>query len=260
MEVGYELIKQQIFFRRELKERVYWFIKLRWLGAAAGFLCLAAAFRWDLNLPLLPLGGILTGVALYNLGFVKVGSRLEAARAAEVRAFEIFAHVQISMDLLALYLLTICTGGPASPMRLFVIFPVVLAGILLSRLSCYLYALAAALAMGALVAWQQAWHPALWPADLGYLRLGAAEPLRSLIPWLVFSAGVLITAYLITSVRLTLRSKGRELLTISKQLDDSNSKLTSLYEMIKEIDTHTHPRKLMDFATRQAARIMGVKA
>lgn len=260
MEVGYELIKQQIFFRRELKERVYWFVKLRWLGVAAGLVCLAAAYHWNFDLPLLPLGGILLGVALYNLVFVQVGARLEALRAEEVRSFEIFAHVQISMDLLALYLLVVFTGGPASPMRIFVIFPVVLAGILLSRRSCYTYALLAVLAMGALLAWHQIRPPLLWPADLGFHWLGASELMRNLIPWLVLSAGIVITAYLVSSVKLTLRSKGRELLAISKQLDESNSKLTSLYEMIKEIDAHSHLQHLMDSATRQAARIMGVKA
>lgn len=260
MEVGYELIKQQIFFRRELKERVYWFVKLRWLGVAAGLVCLAAAYHWNFDFPLLPLGGILLGVALYNLVFVQVGARLEALRAEEVRSFERFAHVQISMDLLALYLLVVFTGGPASPIRIFVIFPVVLAGILLSRRSCYAYALLAVLAMGALLAWHQIRPPALWPADLGFHWLGASQLLHNLIPWLALSAGIVITAYLVTSVKLTLRSKGRELLAISKQLDDSNSKLTSLYEMIKEIDTHSHLQHLMDSATRQAARIMGVKA
>ena len=36
MQPGYELIKEQLFFRKELIERVDWFIRLRWLFVAAG--------------------------------------------------------------------------------------------------------------------------------------------------------------------------------------------------------------------------------
>ncbi|MDH3829706.1 MAG: hypothetical protein OET21_19940, partial [Desulfobacterales bacterium] len=37
MQLGDELIKEQIFFRKELRERVPWFIRLRWIAAAALF-------------------------------------------------------------------------------------------------------------------------------------------------------------------------------------------------------------------------------
>ena len=30
MRPGYELVREQIFFRMELRERVHWFIKIRW--------------------------------------------------------------------------------------------------------------------------------------------------------------------------------------------------------------------------------------
>ncbi len=260
MRVGFDLIKQQIFFRRELQERVYWFIQLRWLGVLAGLICVGAAYLLGLKLPFMSLGLILLSVALYNLIFVKIGARLESLANHDVHPFEIFAHVQISMDLLALYLLVIFSGGPASPLQLFVVMPVVLAGILLSRLSCYAYALVASLALGGLVAWQQIWQPALWQSDSSLAWLGVFQPLSTLAPWLSITAVIAITAYLISAVKLSLRSKSKDILTISKQLDESNSKLTSLYEMIKEIDGHTSLQQLMDSATRQAARIMGVKA
>jgi signal transduction histidine kinase len=115
------------------------------------------------------------------------------------------------------------------------------------------------LAVGALAAWRQ-FGQTTPPADAGLNWLGIGEPLGGLMPWLFLSLGIVITAYLVTAVKLTLRSKSKELLAVSKQLDESNSKLTSLYEMIKDIQTHSLPQHLMDSATRQAARIMGVKA
>jgi K+-sensing histidine kinase KdpD len=65
---------------------------------------------------------------------------------------------------------------------------------------------------------------------------------------------------LVTTIKLSLRTKGRELLRLSKALDEGNTKLRALYEMVKEMGQFSEPKAMMDCATRQAAGIMGVKA
>ncbi|MBW1713143.1 MAG: GAF domain-containing sensor histidine kinase [Deltaproteobacteria bacterium] len=240
MGIGDEIIKEQLFFRKELKERVYWFINLRWVAVGAGLVGLAVAHFLDLQLPLLPLGLVVLFIFLCNIAFFVFGKRLESLPTTEVQPYQVFAHVQISLDLLALYLLTFLTGGLASPLLIFFIFHIVLAGILLSPVSCYVYAILVLAALGGLIVWQQ--------ADLPLVRES----------WL--AAGILLSAYITTSVKVTLRTKGRELMRISGELDISNAKLTSLYEMIKEVGSHSNLQGLMDSATRNAAKIMGVKA
>jgi len=256
MEVGYELIRQQLFFGRELKERVYWFIRLRWLAAGAGAVSLAGGHLLQLKLPFLPLSLIVLFIAAYNLVFVWAGRRLETSEAPEVRAFQVFAHAQISFDLLALYLLIYFTGGASSPLLIFVIFHVILAGILLSPKSCYAYAVVVLLALGGLILWPKVGLPPIQPPAF----LDRGQQTGALIYHLVFGAGILVAAFLTTSIRAALQVKGRELLRISAELDTSNAKLTSLYEMIKEVSLHTKLQELMNSATRNAARIMGVKA
>jgi putative methionine-R-sulfoxide reductase with GAF domain len=59
---------------------------------------------------------------------------------------------------------------------------------------------------------------------------------------------------------MSLRSKGRNLLAISKELETSNARLIALYEVIKEIGEQLSLKGLLDSATRQAANLMGVKA
>src|SRR5512136_2060616 len=103
LEPGYELVKQQLFFRKELIERVHWFIRVRWFAAGG-----AVAGAWALRLlepkfPLLPFTLIALGIFLYNLIFRAACRRLDASKGLEVRPFTIFAHIQISLDLLALY-------------------------------------------------------------------------------------------------------------------------------------------------------------
>ncbi|MEW5724800.1 MAG: GAF domain-containing sensor histidine kinase [Thermodesulfobacteriota bacterium] len=261
MELGQEIIHQQLFFRRELKERVYWFITLRWFAVGAGALGLGAAALLDLDIPLGPPAVIVLFILSYNLVFRAVGRRLEAAGPAEVSPFVVFAHAQISLDLFSLFLLIFFSGGLASPLLLFVIFHVILAGILLSPWSCHAYALVVVLALGGLIGLHQlGLVPVLDGRLFGSWLFYTPRLPEVLAPYLAFSSGLLVAAFLITSVKAALQHKGREVLRISRQLEESNAKLSSLYGMIKEIDAHTGLDRLMEAAVQNAARIMGVKA
>ena len=95
-EPGYELVKQQLFFRKELIERVHWFIRVRWFAVGG-----AVAGAWALHLlepkfPVLPVTLIALSVFLYNLVFRAAWRRLDASKGQEVRPFTTFAHIQIS--------------------------------------------------------------------------------------------------------------------------------------------------------------------
>ena len=259
MQLGYQLVREQLFFRKELIERVYWFIHLRWIAAGAGLASSWAAYLFiEPAFPIIPVHIVLISVILYNGLFHAVHSRVLAHRLLDVRAFDVFAHIQIGLDLLALFFLIYFTGGITSPILLFVIFHIILAGILLSPLSCFIYSLLVLAAAAVLMVFHN-----VFPAQpVLFQSLPFLHPVdfpRILLSYLVFSAVILITAFLVTTVKLSLQTKGRELLLVSKELDESNTKLTALYEMVKEMALHTDLQPLLDSATRNAARIMGVK-
>ncbi|MBF0524614.1 MAG: GAF domain-containing protein [Deltaproteobacteria bacterium] len=261
MDIINDTIKQQIFFRKELRERVYWFIKLRWVAAAIGLVGLAAAHLTGLRLPLGPLVGIVLSIIGYNIVFLLIGRRLLSTRPAGVRPYHIFAHIQISLDIISLLLMIMFTGGLASPLLIFVIFHIVLAGMLLSPVSCFGYTFMVLLALGTLLLIKPEGLLHLETIHIGsHFFFHQLQHPELIISYLIFAMALVVAAYLITSVKVTLRAKGRELLIISKQLDISNTKLLALYEMIKEIGTKTRLQELMDSATHNAARIMGVKA
>jgi two-component sensor histidine kinase len=258
MELGYELVKEQILFRRELKERVFWFIKLRWAAIGAALVGCWVAYLFEQPLPFLPLLVILLFIGLYNLVFLLAGARLDVT-AGDPKPFALFAHAQISLDLLALFMVMHFTGGMESPLLIFVIFHIVLAGVLLNQVACFAYGLCVILALGVLVFLDTTGTLPARPVPWGnHLSVLGHEN-----PWLLFvtfGAAILTAAFLITTVVESLRLKGRELLRVSGELDSSNTKLNALYGMVKEMGTHSELQNLMDAATRLGATIMGVKA
>lgn len=261
MNVGQEIVKEQLFFRRELRERVYWFIKLRWAAVCLGLIGLATAFFLNLKVPLGSLAAVIFFVLFCNVLFLFIGRRLEGYAPTDVGPFQVFAHIQISLDLFSLYLIVFLTGGLASPLLIFFIFHVVIAAILLSSASCYTYAFIISLALAGTIGLHLL---DLVPVPTDRFGAGGAyfqqQASHYLALYITFAAGLLIVAYLATSIKAALEYKGRQLMRISRQFDLTNTKLKSLYNMIKEIGTYATSRTLMDAATRQAASLMGVKA
>lgn len=259
MQLGYQLLREQLFFRHELIERVYWFILLRWVATGACLVSTWIAYLFiEPAFPIIPVHIVLLCVLLYNSVFHIVHARLVTRSPLDVRPFNTFAHAQIGLDLLALFFLICFTGGIWSPLLIFVIFHIILAGILLSPLSCFIYSFLVLGAAAVLMVFQD-----LLPArPVLFQDLPFSYPLgfpRILLPYLFFAAVILITAFLVTTLKLSLRTKGRELLQVSRELEASNTKLTALYEMVKEMGVCTDLQALMDSATRNAAKIMGVK-
>ncbi len=261
MQRGYELIQDQLFFRRELIERAGWFVNLRWIAGGAVLLGTWAGHYFYANLPLLPLSRIGVAIVFYNALFFLICRRLRKARARDPKPFSVFAHAQISIDLLALFFIIYYTGGITSPVLFFVLFHIILAGILLPPAASFLYGMAVWAAAAGLVAMEKFSLPPPQPA-LFSNSLPAETPglPRMLAIFFVLGALVFISAFLVTTIKMSLRAKGRDLLRISKDLDLSNARLTALYEMVKEMGLCSDLQILMASATRNAATIMGVKA
>jgi signal transduction histidine kinase len=261
MDLGYELVKEQLFFRKELIERVSWFIRLRWIAVGAACAGGAIGYFAGAKLPYVPIGTICLCIIGYNFVFYFIWRHLQSTQPQAVQSFTIFAHTQIAIDLLALFAIFYFTGGIHSPFFIFVLFHIILAGILLPPLSCFVYAILVILATAVLFGLQNASilppQPGLFDSHLFPRDLGLQET------WMAFAilaATLLITAFLITTIKLSLRAKGRELLRVSKELDAGNAKLRALYQMVKEMGSCDELKELMDSATRNAATIMGVKA
>lgn len=261
MRPGYELVKEQIFFRKELRERVYWFIKIRWAFASMSLLGLAAATFMDVRLPVFSLTLICIAALVYNAVFARIAGWLERRDPSDDRPYTIFAHVQFSFDLTAIFAAIFLSGGISSPFLIFIIFHVILGGILLPPASTFIYGGAALLITGMLSLVQEFPIFGFQPVAYGASAVGARERhYLYFFQYLTFAITVLFSGFLTSSIRMSLRSKGRNLLAISKELETSNARLIALYEVIREIGKPLSLKELLDSATRQAANLMGVKA
>ncbi|HOV87665.1 MAG TPA: GAF domain-containing sensor histidine kinase [Syntrophobacteraceae bacterium] len=261
MRPGYELVKEQIFFRKELRERVLWAIKIRWVFAVLALAGLAVAAPMGLDLPVFPLAAVCAAVLLYNAAFARAARWIEGIDPSEVRPFTLFAHCQISCDLAAVFVAVWLSGGMSSPFLIFALFHIILAGILLPPASTFAYVGAALLLTAVTALAQQLPQLGLPPVSPRLPTCELPGHLGSVVfQYLIFAGAVVFSAFLTTSIRAGLRTKGRNLLRISKELEASNARLIALYEMVKEIGRHSGLKELLDSATRHAANLMGVRA
>jgi len=122
----------------ELRERIDWLIHLRWLAALGAGSVIFAAQQLDYPLPYLKLYAVAALILLVNVGCLGVRRLLRREDAVlATAAAPWFANVQISLDLLCLTLLLHLAGGVENPFRLFYIFHMIIASVLLSVRSAY---------------------------------------------------------------------------------------------------------------------------
>src|SRR3989338_2692385 len=88
----------------ELIERIYWFIKLRWI-AVIGVIVVAFSIRqfFNIPLPIYPIFGIASLLGLYNLAFLIYLNKIQKKSAKnQPLIINNIANMQISLDLLGL--------------------------------------------------------------------------------------------------------------------------------------------------------------
>lgn len=261
MGLAKELVAQQVFFRRELSERVGWFIGLRWVAIVFATIGTWAGHRLELQLSIGPIAVIVGGMVAYNLLFLFICRYLRRFSSDHERPFEICAHGQILCDLTALFALIFFTGGFHSPFLFFALLHIILAGILLEPVYAYVYSGAIVTAMGLLGVLQHT--GAITPHAMLVDRLVFASgfsAVETLLIFAILATAMLATAFLVTTIKRSLRVKGRTLLVFCQELEMANAKLTALYTMVRQMAVCTGFQELMDAATYGTARVMGVKA
>ena len=82
----------------------------------------------------------------------------------------------------------------------------------------------------------------------------APHNIGDILVFFAFFVGAAFTkAFLITSIKPGIRSKGRDLIRTSRELDGSNANLNALYDMVKKMSQCTRLQDLLDLATVIAA-------
>jgi signal transduction histidine kinase len=203
----------QIPLETELIERLDWLIRLRWLAVLGfGAVLVLAYVLYPGGLRLGPLGGVTILIALYNIPLLFYARALKQDRAGadRLRNASRFACVQIILDLLALAALIHFSGGVENPLAMFLVFPILIAGILLSQRASFSMAALAALlfvAVGVLEYTGLLSHyhlPVLGETEL-YLNIAYVLTVTG-----IMVSGLWLAAYLTSSISVKLRERERE--------------------------------------------------
>jgi signal transduction histidine kinase len=124
---------------RNLVERNYWLIRLRWIAVAGvNVTILFISQILQFSLPTFALYSIGAFLAIYNLTFLVLLSLIKGKESFSI--INRIANAQISLDLLSLAGLIHFSGGVGNPFIFYFIFHMIIAGILLSRRASFIQA------------------------------------------------------------------------------------------------------------------------
>lgn len=203
------------FFETEVRERLAWFIRLRWLAALGIAMGGAIVCVWTESLHAMPVCAVGLGVGLYNGFFVALYNRLRRC-ATTADQYRRFALWQMGADWLALAVLLCLSGGIQSAIAPAFVFHLIIGGLLIPGRACYALACIGTGVLGALALFEIAGvHlPTFLPPQTMWEASGAAAVV---LRWAALGSAFLITAYLTVSISERLREKERELKALHEE-------------------------------------------
>ena len=219
----------------ELRERIWWLVRLRW-AAAAGVTVVVWSVPRLVGVPLAerPLYLITAGLAGYNLVLWVASYRLPfAARPFLLKAI---ANLQIGVDLLFLTALLHFAGGIENPLVCYYVFHIVIASILLSRRATYAHTVLA-LGLVSLMAGLEAtgriahYHLAGFTGSEHY-----RSPTYVFAILLVVGSMLTFTAFMATSITAQLRRREGEVVRLSQSLQEHTADLERAYEELSRLE------------------------
>jgi signal transduction histidine kinase len=218
----------------ELRDRIWWLIRLRWL-AAAGVLTtiLVAPSLVEVRLEERPLLALTAGLALYNVLLWAIARyHPQITRPA---ALFTFANLQIAVDWVFLTALLHFAGGIENPFVCTYVFHVVIASILLSQAATYLQAswgIVLVAAMAVLEATGRLPHYPLW------LRSGSLAQDPNFVIAVVAAVTVLLyaTAFMATAITGRLRQREGEIVRLSVSLQEHADDLERAYASLHRLE------------------------
>ncbi len=219
----------------ELRARIRWLIRLRWLAALGVAIVVYAAPKLFLvSLPSDELYAVTLALVLYNYLLWKLADRYGES-APEAAVFW-FANVQVSADLVFLTLLLHFSGGIENPFVCYYVFHVVIASILLAPHIAFLQVgLAVALLLGMTVG-----------EAAGLLRhyhlftMWSFEPYRdsTYLAAILFVTVTMLyfTALMATTISSRLRRREREITDLSASVQKHAEDLERAYGSLRELE------------------------
>ena len=218
---------------QELTGRLRWLCRLRWLAASA-IVALSLGARLLLGFPLFLPGLLALGVlvAMYNailLLWMRASSQQGVLAPQEGK---LLAHVQITLDLLALTAVIHYTGGVESPLGAYLVFHMIIASTLLSPLAAGAQATLASLLYGGLVFLEA--RGLLPHHSLGLFSGETYRGFSALLLALALISVLYAAIYLAGTIVQRLRQRESELSALTRRLAEQMTQAEASRQQVEE--------------------------
>ena len=255
-----EIEDQRRIIFHELVERIYWFIRFRWLVPPA--ILAGAVVASLLGFDRLPYGALVLvaiSILIYNVIFYLIG-RKQADKLMGLRGYaRNLARWQFCMDYIAMFLLLHFTGGVNSPLIFLFIFHIIFASILLPHPSSFAFATMVVAGMAGISLAEYFGWLTPYPLVLaGGSILTTRSPYHMILVLGFFTASVYITAFFTTSIMRMLRNRISNLVDLSDAIRRLNEKMNALYAMTQAIVTIKKRDSVLQIVTTELSHVMGV--
>lgn len=217
----------------EIKDRVDWFIFLRWL-AIFGAICtiLFATQILKIELPVFKLFFIIFIMIIYNIVFSLYSLLFFKKRidTIGVKASIRFATIQIIVDLFILTLIIHFSGGVENPFSFYYIFHILISSILLSTKQAYYQASIAIILFATNTVLES--YEIIPHFSLGIIN---EAPLYKnkyycISIFFVFATTMYLSVYMTTSITSKLRKRRNDIIDLKNELERKNEELKEIQE------------------------------
>lgn len=246
---------------REIIASGAWFIRIRWV---AGIGVLAATWvvtaLLAVRLPTLPIYTIGVVILVYNAIFWWARERLLHRQPGHVASFGHMTNWQIGLDYVVMSALVHYTGGLESPVIFYFVFHIIIAAILLSPRTTYLYATFATVLLAVTTGLEYA---GLLPHM--HVREFIETELYRNLPYILgklffFISTIYTTAYLASTLNIRLRERAAEVIELSQELQRAYRRLETLYESVQAVNSTLQVPQVLERLAEATAKAMRVRA
>ncbi|UCF36965.1 MAG: GAF domain-containing protein [Acidobacteriota bacterium] len=240
----------------ELRERVHWFIRLRWMAVVGillgGWLVSSFVFPEVSPIPFWSVGLV---VFLYNIFFHRIRFRIQA----EPRSLKRTVFLQIGLDWFALLVLIFYSGGIWSPIALAFNFHLIIGAILLSKRTCFLLAGIASAALLLSVCLDD-FASGLAPPSALSPHSAFADSISGLYVWFALTAILFVTAFLVTSITAQLREKEEALSSSERALSHAYREMEALHQLGQTVNSTLDMNEVLGLIAEHATKLLEMKA
>lgn len=241
--------------------RSAWQIRLRWAVAPVILAGVLVGRALGFELRATPILLIALASLVYNAIFAWVFTRWARQLDVNPRLERRVVICEVLADYAAMLLLVHLTGGASSPLAFFLLFHVIIGAVQFSPGTAYFFSGLAAAGLWALHLLNfTGWLPSQGLAFRGQPLQLLDRPAHATVFLVFFTATLFLTASMVSRIMGQLRGRVDQLAAATRELVDLNTRLNSLYAMVRAIGAERHLAPILETVARELAKVTDVPA